>query len=90
MDKKGAIIKIFGKVQGVGFRYYTQQKARELDVNGFVQNRPDGSVYIEAEGTEDNLDAFILWCNDGPAWARVTKVQIQRTPPFGYEKFSIK
>ena len=90
MYKKGAIIKIYGKVQGVGFRYYTQQKARELSISGFVQNKPDGSVYVEAEGEEENLDAFILWCNDGPGWARVTKVQVQRTPSFGYNSFSIK
>ena len=90
MEKKGAIIKIYGKVQGVGFRYYTQQKARELSISGFVQNKPDGSVYVEAEGGEENLDAFILWCYDGPGWARVTNVQVQRTPPFDYEDFSIK
>ena len=90
MERKGAIIKIYGKVQGVGFRYYTRQKAGELSINGLVQNRLDGSVYIEAEGAEENLDAFILWCNDGPGWARVTKIQVQRTPPFGYNSFSIK
>lgn len=90
MEKKGAIIKIYGKVQGVGFRYYTQQKARELSISGFVQNKPDGSVYVEAEGTEENLDVFILWCHDGPGWARVANVQVQRTPPFDYEDFSIK
>ena len=55
--KQGAIIKVFGKVQGVGFRYYTQRKAVELGITGFVQNRPDGSVYIEAEGEEEDLDA---------------------------------
>ncbi len=90
MEKKGVIIKIYGKVQGVGFRYYTQQKANELSINGFVQNKPDGSVYIEAEGSPENLDAFVLWCNDGPGWARVTNIQVQQTPPFGYNKFIIK
>ncbi|RLD90294.1 MAG: acylphosphatase [Bacteroidetes bacterium] len=90
MEKKGAIIKIYGKVQGVGFRYYTQQKAHELSIDGFVQNRPDGSVYVEAEGSEENLDAFILWCHDGPGWARVTNITVQRTPAFGYDEFTIK
>ena len=90
MKKTGAIIKIEGKVQGVSFRYYTQQKARELSIDGFVQNRPDGSVYVEAEGNEENLDAFIMWCHDGPGWARVTNIMVQRTPPFGYNDFVIK
>lgn len=90
MQKRGAIIRVFGKVQGVGFRYYTQKKASELDITGFVQNRPDGSVYIEAEGEEEKLDAFILWCNNGPAWARISNVQVQQTPPFGYNDFVIR
>ncbi len=88
--KKGAIIKVYGRVQGVGFRYYTQKKAIELGIKGFVQNKPDGSVYIEAEGEEEDLDKFILWCNEGPAWARVTNVQVQKTPVFGYDDFTIK
>ncbi|PKP49853.1 MAG: hypothetical protein CVT92_14890 [Bacteroidetes bacterium HGW-Bacteroidetes-1] len=46
---KAVIIQIFGRVQGVGFRYYTVHKAMELGVYGFVQNKGDGSVYIEAE-----------------------------------------
>lgn len=90
MNKKSVIIKVFGKVQGVGFRYYAQQKAREFHINGFVQNKPDGTVYIEAEGSEENLDAFIRWCNEGQGWARVTNVQVQQTPPFGYNNFIIK
>jgi acylphosphatase len=90
MKKRGAIIKVYGKVQGVGFRYYTHKKANELGLTGFVQNRPDGSVYIEAEGQEEKLDEFILWCHEGPGWARVTKVQVQHTPTWGYSQFEIR
>jgi len=90
MALKSYEIKIFGKVQGVGFRFYTHKKAVELELKGFVQNKPDGSVYIEAEGEEENLEQFILWCNDGPAWARVLKVQMQETPFLGYKEFIIK
>ncbi len=50
MSKKAIILRVTGRVQGVGFRYYAQKKALELGVNGYVRNRPDGSVYIEAEG----------------------------------------
>ncbi len=90
MALKSYEIKIFGKVQGVGFRFYTHKKAVELELKGFVQNKPDGSVYIEAEGEEENLEQFILWCNDGPAWARVSEVQSQETPFIGYKEFDIK
>lgn len=67
-------IKIFGKVQGVSFRYYASQKAQELSLCGFVRNEPDGTVYIEAEGEEKNLQKFLDWCRKGPETAKVEKV----------------
>ena len=90
MAAKSYEIKIFGKVQGVGFRFYTHRKAIEHNLKGYVQNKPDGSVYIEAEGEKENLEQFVLWCNDGPAWARVSKVQSQETAFSGYKEFNIK
>jgi len=90
MDKKAAIIKVFGRVQGVGFRYYAQKKAMELGISGFVQNRPDGSVYIEAEGNDSAIEQYLLWCEEGPAWARVTNVEKQWVPLQGYLTFEIQ
>jgi acylphosphatase len=90
MDKKAVILQVFGRVQGVGFRYYTQKKAEEFDIKGFVRNRPDGSVYIEAEGTPEALEAFAGWCEEGPSWARVSKVEKQDIPPQGYRQFEIR
>jgi len=83
MKNKAVILKIYGKVQGVGFRFYTHKKAQELDLTGFVQNKADGSVYIEADGDADKLELFILWCDEGPSWARVTKVEKQFVPVLG-------
>lgn len=68
-------IKIFGEVQGVSFRYYAREKARELVLNGFVCNEPNGTVCIEAEGEENNLHQFLKWCHAGPETARVEKVE---------------
>ncbi len=48
-----------GRVQGVGFRYAALQVAREFEVSGYVSNLPDGRVILEAEGTAEELDAFI-------------------------------
>jgi acylphosphatase len=90
MDKKGVILHIYGRVQGVGFRYYTEKKATELNINGFVQNRPDGSVYVEAEGEIDALEQFILWCKKGPDWARVSEVEEQFIPLQYFTSFKIK
>lgn len=87
---KSVSIKVYGKVQGVGFRFYTQKKARELGIQGFVKNILDGSVYVEAEGTEEKMDKFILWINDGPPWARVDDVRIQDIPQFGAVGFAIR
>ena len=81
---------MYGKVQGVGFRFYTQKKARELGIQGFVKNILDGSVYVEAEGTEEKVDEFILWINSGPPWARVDDVRIQTIPQFQAVGFTIR
>ncbi len=87
---KAAIIQVFGRVQGVGFRYYTEKKAHELGLAGFVENKPDGSVYIEAEGEEADLDAFVVWCRRGPQWAHVTDIRIAPVPPLGLDGFHIR
>lgn len=87
---KAVIIKVYGTVQGVGFRFYTNKKAIELGISGYVQNKPNGSVYIEAEGDETSLLTFIDWCNIGPEWARVVKVETQTVPTINYVDFQIK
>jgi len=90
MEKKAVILRVYGKVQGVGFRYYTHKKANQLGLKGFVKNKPDGSVYIEAEGEEAQLQELINWCEEGPTWARVTKVEKQFIPVTRHEDFHVK
>lgn len=90
MAKEAVILNVFGKVQGVGFRFYTQKKAIELQISGFVKNMADGSVYIEAEGESVQLEEFINWCEIGPSWARVSKIDKQDTPPTDYTDFRVK
>lgn len=88
--KKAAMLTVSGRVQNVGFRYNTLKTAKKNDVCGIVKNLSDGSVYIEAEGEEENLDQFILWCHQGPNWARVDHVNIQNSQVQDYKDFSIK
>lgn len=83
-------IKVYGKVQGVGFRFYTQKTARELGVVGFVKNERDGSVYIEAEAEADLMEVFINWVKKGPEWARVDDISLQEMPVQGFDGFEIK
>lgn len=86
---KSFTIRVTGKVQGVGFRFYTHKKANEIGVNGFVKNMHDGSVYIEVEGDVAKVDEFILWVHHGPEWARINKVSLQEKPVGGFERFVI-
>ena len=83
-------IKIFGRVQGVGYRAFALRMARNFGLNGYVKNMWDGSVYIEAEGTQEILDQFILQCKAGPGWAQVEKVIKSDAPVKSFKEFSVK
>lgn len=87
---KSVKINVYGMVQGVGFRYNTLQKANELGIAGFVKNRTDGSVYIEADGEPEVLDKFILWCKRGPSRSRVDEVKVCDIPFNDYKNFCVK
>jgi acylphosphatase len=87
--KKSVYIKVGGKVQNVGFRFYTRKTAVSLGICGFVKNMRDGSVYIEAEGEADAVRAFIHWCKKGPEWARVAEMQVEDKPYEGFTGFYI-
>src|SRR5699024_12532182 len=56
---------ISGRVQGVGFRYSAQQKAKEYNLVGWVRNNMDGTVELEAEGSDDQLSAYIAELKSG-------------------------
>lgn len=89
--QKACKIRVYGRVQGVWFRAYTQRKAEELGIKGFVRNEADGSVYIEAEGEEQALQAFVEWCYEGSPLAKVERVEIAPLePPPGYQEFAIR
>jgi acylphosphatase len=83
-------ITVSGKVQNVGFRYYTVETAKEFNIDGFVKNQLDGTVYIEAEGEKDNLEGFISWCRRGPHHARVDGFDMQEQPIMGYDGFKVR
>lgn len=64
-------LRITGRVQGVGFRWFTRKTAGSLGLSGSVRNRPDGSVEVHAEGTGEALERFEEWLRRGPPGARV-------------------
>jgi len=81
-----------GHVQGVGYRYSACAEARRLGLSGWVRNRSDGRVELEAEGPRDDVDQLIAWCRSGPAFAQVSAVEVtardQGTPV--HDGFSIQ
>lgn len=66
---------IEGHVQGVGFRYYTQLKAEQLGIRGWVRNLSDGSVESYICGDVDQIQNMQCWFTHGPSGANVTNVE---------------
>lgn len=67
-------VKVYGRVQGVGFRAFTRRKAEENKMTGWVRNRIDGSVEVYAEGSDENMAVFLSVLKKGPSWGRVDKI----------------
>jgi acylphosphatase len=78
---------ISGRVQGVGFRYATAQRARSRDVAGWVRNNADGTVEAVFEGEPEQVDALVAWCRRGPAGSRVDDVRAELEAPNGESGF---
>jgi acylphosphatase len=72
---KRLVVDVYGYVQGVFFRYTTRKIARKLGLTGYVQNMPDGSVHIVAEGPDSDLKELLEFSKKGPRNARVDKVE---------------
>ncbi|MFX1376120.1 MAG: acylphosphatase [Promethearchaeota archaeon] len=89
MKESSIIIKVYGIVQGVFFRYTTRKLARKLGLSGYVKNMPDGSVLIEAEGSEDKLMKLLKFSHQGPSNAQVDRVEHElKTPQYKYKGFN--
>jgi len=70
-------LKIVGRVQGVFFRANTQREASQLGLTGWVRNAADGSVEAVAQGDRKTLEGFVTWCERGPEFARVDRVDVR-------------
>lgn len=87
---KSINISVHGKVQGVFFRMATLTKAIEYNLKGSVQNREDGSVYIEIEGANENVEQFLKWCKIGPEKAIVSSLDVQEKEHRNFSAFLLK
>ncbi|MFQ5846438.1 MAG: acylphosphatase [Candidatus Methylomirabilales bacterium] len=77
MDPKKASLKarVIGRVQGVGYRYFTERVVAEIGLSGYVMNCRDGSVEVMVEGERHALDQLLPLLKQGPFGARVEKVE---------------
>ena len=80
-----------GRVQGVGFRYFTEAAAAREGIAGWVRNTPDGRVEITAEGDVEAMERFERSIRMGPGGAHVTHVEVEVVEPGGTQHgFSVK
>lgn len=73
--RKEAILKIYGDVQGVFYRGFSEDRAHELGLTGWVKNMSDGSVEMCLHGDEDTIKEMISKCYDGPPASQVEEIQ---------------
>lgn len=75
--------RVYGLVQGVGFREFVRRHAQALGLRGWVRNLPDGSVELEAEGPRSALDELVRLVRQGPRLAWVERVETEWLPATG-------
>jgi acylphosphatase len=81
MAKELRLIRIHGKVQGVGYRFFATRVARRLGLKGSIQNQRDGTVEAIVEGDKKVIDEWIEELKEGPRYAEVTHID-QETKEF--------
>lgn len=86
---KEVAYRVRGRVQGVGFRWWTRSRARGLGLAGTVRNCPDGSVEVRVRGHEDAVAALRAHLAQGPPGSRVAEVEEVPTGPIEGESFDI-
>jgi len=80
-----------GRVQGVGFRAYTERVASKAGVVGWVRNRPDGAVELEAEASPTVIESFLGQVRRGPLGSRVDAMETDSVEPLAREAgFSVR
>lgn len=84
-------LNISGRVQGVGFRNSAQMKAKEMNLYGWVQNNEDGTVELEVEGKEEQLNTYIQQLDEGlNKFINVENMEIETMEDYGYDSFQTR
>ncbi|WP_010535226.1 acylphosphatase [Brachybacterium squillarum] len=88
-DPVRRLVRVRGRVQGVGFRWATAGQAERLGVRGTVRNLLDGSVEAVIEGSPEAVEAMLDWLREGPRTARVDGITEREETPRGEKTFRI-
>ncbi|SHE98770.1 acylphosphatase [Mariniphaga anaerophila] len=84
-------VKVAGRVQGVGFRYFVLRKATELGIKGWVRNTTEGGVLVMAQGDAKDMETFFDYLQIGPPLARVISLRKNQMPQLeDFSDFRIK
>jgi len=75
MERKATRLRIVGRVQGVGYRWWAERTAKGLGLSGWVRNCADGSVELLAIGAPPALEELVAACHEGPVGATVREVE---------------
>ena len=81
---------VYGRVQGVGFRYAALNQARSLNLKGWVENLRDGSVRTAIQGDDISCRAYIQWCRSGSGYSWVERMEISEKEPETLTSFVIR
>ncbi len=81
---------ISGRVQGVGFRYFVQEKALDLGLHGFARNLEDGRVEVYATGSAEKLNELAAALHIGPRMADVRSVDEREEPVKSFSSFAVR
>jgi acylphosphatase len=87
---RSILVRISGRVQGVGYRDWTRRKARDLALSGWVRNLASGEVEALFSGSPQAVDSMLAACRRGPQLARVTEVKVAETGETASGAFSVR
>ena len=83
-------ITVKGLVQGIGYRYFVREKAKQAGINGYVMNLTDGNVLIIAQGDDRDLNDFIEGIKTEHSYAEINEIDIKEAKEEDFEDFQIK
>ncbi len=79
--EKRVLVKVYGLVQGVGFRMFAERSASRLGLSGWVKNMPDGTVQIDAQGPSGLIEELLRDLRKGPPASKVSSLNIAESKP---------